>query len=119
MDSENDSSSGHVTCHHSSTNQIEGAALRFLANSQLVDGVSRGQVIDYFANHEIASSTWDLVRHRIVTEYAFKVGDVPGLVLFLEVESAEEASKVTDALPVVATGLLRFEIDPLRATARF
>jgi hypothetical protein len=30
------------------------------------------------------SSTWDLVRHRIVTDHAYKVGAQPGVALFLE-----------------------------------
>ena len=36
--------------------------------------------------HVIESSTWDLLRHRMVTDHAFKVGAQPGVVLFLEAD---------------------------------
>jgi len=93
--------------------------MRFLANSRMVEGVTREQLVQYFADHEISSSTWDLFRHRIVSEYAFKVGDRPGVVLFLDVDSDEAAAQVVNALPVVAYGLLTFDIDPLRPVAHF
>lgn len=93
--------------------------MRFLASSRMADGVTREQVVQYFTDHEIGSATWDLVRHRTVSEYAFKVGDRPGVVLFLEVDSDEAAAAVVDALPVVAHGLLTFDIDPLSPIAHF
>jgi hypothetical protein len=70
--------------------------LRFLANSRLTDGTSREQLVQYFADHAIESSTWDLVRHRVVTEYAFKVGARPGVVLFLDVDSEDAAAEVVN-----------------------
>jgi hypothetical protein len=93
--------------------------LRVVANSQMVDGVTRDQLVRYFADHEVASSTWDLVRHRVVTDYAFKVGARPGVVLFLEVDSEDAAADIVNALPVVAQGLLTFDIDPVSAVAHF
>jgi hypothetical protein len=85
----------------------------------MVDGVTRDQLVRYFADHEVASSTWDLVRHRVVTDYAFKVGARPGVVLFLEVDSEDAAADIVNALPVVAQGLLTFDIDPVSAVAHF
>jgi len=90
-----------------------------LANSRPVDGITRDQLLEYFATHDIDSSTWEFVRHGTVRQYAFKVGETPGVVLFLDVESVDSARELVDALPVVANGLLTFDIDPLRATARF
>jgi hypothetical protein len=85
----------------------------------MVDGVTREQLVGYFADHTIDSSTWDLVRHRIVTDHAFKVGAQPGIVLFLEVDYEDAAAQIVNALPVVTQGLLTFDIDPLSAVARF
>jgi hypothetical protein len=48
-------------------------------------------VLQFFQEHAIESSTWDLVRHRIVTDHAFKVGPQPGVVLFLEADSEDAA----------------------------
>lgn len=93
--------------------------LRIFANSRMVDGVTREQLVRYFADHEIASSTWDLFRHQVVTEYAFKVGARPGIVLFLEVDSEDAAAEIVNALPVVTQGLLTFDIDPVSAVAHF
>ena len=53
------------------------------------------------------------MRHRIVTDYAFKVGEQPGVVLFLSADSADEARELVDSTPVVKQGLLRFEVEPL------
>ena len=49
----------------------------------------------------------------VVTDYAFKVGDVPGVVLFLESDSLAAAADIVNGLPVVQRGLLTFELDPL------
>jgi len=55
---------------------------------------------------------WDLVRHRVVTDYALKVGDAPGVVQSIEVGSPEEASEIVSALPAAQLGMLTFELDP-------
>jgi hypothetical protein len=96
-----------------------GGTVRFLANSRVVDGVSREELLQYFGDNAISSSTWDLVRHRVVTEHAFKVGDAPGIVVFLDVASKDEAEQIVNTLPVVVNGLLTFDIDPLSPIARF
>ena len=93
--------------------------MRYLANSRPADGVTRDQLVEYFTSHEVDSSAWDLVRHRMVTEYTFKTGDEVGVVLFLDVNSEDEARAIVDALPVVEHGLLSFEIDPLSKVANF
>ena len=93
--------------------------VRFLANSQPAEGISREQLLGFFADHQIDASTWDLVRHRIVTENLFKVGARPGVVLFLEADSLEAAAAIVNALPIVEAGLLTFEIDPVSPVAHF
>ena len=93
--------------------------MRFFANSRLADGMTREQIIRFFTEHEIGSSTWDLVRHRVVTDHAFKVGDQPGVVLFLEAESPAAAADIVNGLPVVQKGLWVFDIDPVSSIARF
>ena len=93
--------------------------MRFLANSQLVDGVTRELFAEYVEDHPLTSSTWELVRNRVVTEYAFKVGDVPGVVFFMEVDDEADAHDLVSSLPVVSGGLLTFQIDPVRSVAHF
>jgi hypothetical protein len=88
--------------------------MQFMANSRPVDGVTAQQLTEYFEANGFSSEAWELVQHRIVTDYAFKVGEQPGIVLFLVADSEDEARTIVDATPVVAHGLLRFEIDPLR-----
>ena len=58
------------------------------------------------------------MRHRVVTEYALKVGDVPGVVLFMDVDSPEEASDLVNGLPAVQQGLMTFDLDPLGMSMR-
>ncbi len=58
------------------------------------------------------------MRHRVVTEYALKVVDVPGVVLFMEVDSPEEASDLVNGLPAVQQGLMTFDLDPLGMSMR-
>lgn len=84
-----------------------------MANSRPVDGVTAEQLTEYFDANGVSSEAWELVRHRIVTDYAFKVGEQPGVVLFLRADSEEEARRLVDSTPIVEKGLLRFEVDPL------
>ena len=93
--------------------------MRLVANSRPAEGIAREDVVQYFADHGIESSTWDLFRHRIVTEYLFKVGPRPGVLLFLDVESEEAAAEILNALPVVSHGILVFDIDQVSALAHF
>ena len=93
--------------------------VRFIANSRLADGVTRERLLQFFHEHAIESSTWDLVRHRIVTDHAFKVGAQPGVVLFLEADSEDAAAEIVNSLPAVQNGLWVFDIDPVSAVAHF
>jgi hypothetical protein len=87
--------------------------MRYMANSRLAEGVTPERLNEYIDDNGISSSAWDLVRHRVVTDYAFKVGDAPGIVVFLEADSMEAASDLVNELPVVQQGLITFDLDPL------
>ena len=52
--------------------------MRYMANSRLAEGVTPERLNEYIDNNGISSSAWELVRHRVVTDYAFKVGTLPG-----------------------------------------
>ena len=87
--------------------------MRYMANSRPAEGVTSERVTDFIDSNSVSSQAWELVRHRVVTDYAFKVGDVPGVVLFLEVDSLEAASDLLNELPAVQEGLITFDLDPL------
>ena len=87
--------------------------MRFMANSRIAAGATPEQLTQFMDDHSVSSSAWELVRHRVVTDYAFKVGEVPGVVLFLESDSLDAASDIVNGLPVVQQGLITFELDPL------
>jgi hypothetical protein len=84
-----------------------------MANSRPADGVAPEQLSEYIEANGVSPDAWELVRHRIVTDYAFKVGEQPGIVLFLRADSEEEAQKLVDSTPIVKQGLLTFEVEPL------
>ena len=42
----------------------------------------------------------------------FKVGQPPGVVLFLDADSEEDVEKLIDSLPIVEQGLLTFDLEP-------
>ncbi|WP_405068855.1 hypothetical protein OG558_03115 [Kribbella sp. NBC_01510] len=90
-----------------------------MANSRIGEGVTPEQLTRFFDENTVSTQAWDLVRHRVVTEYAFKIGDVPGIVVFMEADSADEGSEIVNGLPVVQQGLLTFELDPIGKTMRF
>ena len=87
--------------------------MRFMANSRIAAGVTPEQLTQFMDDNTVSSSAWELVRYRVVTDYAFKVGDVPGVVLFLESDSLAAAADIVNGLPVVQRGLITFELDPL------
>ncbi len=90
-----------------------------MANSRIGEGVEPEQLSRFFDENVVSTDAWNLVRHRVVTEYGFKVGEVPGIVVFMEVDSPDEAFELIKDLPVVQQGLLTFEIDPIGKTMRF
>lgn len=87
--------------------------MRFMADSRPADGVLPEQVRQYFDDNGVSSHAWEMVRHHVVTDYAFKVGETPGVVLFVSADSEADVRQLVDSLPVVAQGLLRFELEPI------
>lgn len=59
-----------------------------------------------------ASRVWELYRAEVFRELYFRK-DWSGAVLMLECDSVEEAQTILDTLPLVAEGLITFEIIPL------
>jgi hypothetical protein len=92
--------------------------MRYMANSRPGDDVTPERLKQFFDESSFTSAAWDLVRHHVVVEYALKVGDVPGVVLFLEVDSPEQASAVLNELPAVQDGLIAFELEPVGKAMR-
>ncbi len=92
--------------------------MRYMANSRPAEGVQVEQLTQFFDENAVSSAAWDLIRHRVVTEYAFKVGDVPGVVLFLNVDSSQDVSAVVNGLPAVQRGLITFDVEPLGRAMR-
>jgi len=90
--------------------------MRYMANSRIAVGASRERLVQFFDESSFSPAAMDLIRQRVAIEYAFKEGDVPGVVVFLEADSADEAAALLDALPVVEQGLVTFDIDPLGKT---
>lgn len=92
--------------------------MRFTANSRIAAGATPERLTTFFDESGFSSSGWDLVRHRVVTEYALRVGDVPGIVLFLEAASPDEASDIVSGLSAVEQGLITFDLDPIGKSMR-
>jgi hypothetical protein len=66
-----------------------------------------------------ADESWELVRKRVVAEFAFKVGKVPGIFLLMDCASEDEAREHIEKLPSVPDGWVDYEIDPISAVAKF
>jgi hypothetical protein len=55
---------------------------------------------------------WELYRAGVIREIYFR-GDREEAVLIMESRDAEEASRALDSLPLVASGLISFDVIPL------
>ena len=86
--------------------------MQFILNSRLGPGVTRERFIEY-ARDEVDQQTWELVRKGIIQHWLWKTGEEPGLVILMNCEDQAEAQRLTDAAPIVADGILTFEIDPV------
>jgi hypothetical protein len=93
--------------------------MRFMVNARLAEGVSRSEFIDRFEEHGVSPEGWELYRQGVINEYPFKVGEVPGFVLFLDSDSLDDVHSLLEELPVGKSGLLEFEIDPVSPLATF
>jgi hypothetical protein len=66
-----------------------------------------------------AHESWELVQKRVVVEFAFKVGKVPGFVMLMECQSEEEVRSHIAGMPSVRDGWVDYQIDPISAVAKF
>ncbi len=86
--------------------------MKILALEQPVPDVTP----ESFAPHLRAEArrVWELQQSGVLREIWFR-GDRPEAVLVLEAESADAAQRAISTLPLVANGLVRFEVVPLVA----
>lgn len=87
--------------------------MRYMANSRPGAGVTTEQLTTFFKENAVSAAAWDLVRHRVVVEVAIKTGETPGVVLFLDVDTREQADEIVNGFEAVRKGLLTFELDPI------
>ena len=66
-----------------------------------------------------AYESWELVQKRVVVEFAFKVGKVPGIFMLMECQSEDEARSHIERMPSVRDGWVDYQIDPISAAAKF
>ena len=91
--------------------------MRILAIERPVPGVSADRFTADVAAAE-ARRVWDLYQAGSLREPFFRA-DEPAAVLILECGDVDEARSLLETLPLVAAGLIDFEVIPLRAYPGF
>ncbi len=91
--------------------------MRILAMETTVTGVREAQFTPEIAVAE-AHRAWDLHQAGTIRELYFRA-DSPVAVLVLEGRDVAEAQAALATLPMVAAGLISFEVVPLRAYPGF
>jgi muconolactone delta-isomerase len=91
--------------------------MRILAIERPVEGVTDDRFTPELAAAE-ARRAWDLHQDGSIRELFFRA-DEHAAVLGLECVNVEEAREMIATLPLVAAGLIAFELIPLRAYAGF
>ena len=81
-----------------------------LAIEHEVEGATAEQFTPHHKTE--ARRVWELVQRGLIRETYFR-GDRSEAVLILECVDTDEAGKVLGSLPLVESGLIRFEIIPL------
>ena len=84
--------------------------MKILAIEHEVEGVTAEQFTPHLKAE--ARRVWELVQRGLIRETYFR-GDRSEAVLILECVDTDEAGKVLGSLPLVKTGLIRFEVIPL------
>jgi hypothetical protein len=69
----------------------------FMLESQPRPGVTRQQLVDHFTG-KLNPSTWDLIRHGVVSNVLFKTGSEIGYYAVLSASSLDEARSVIQRL---------------------
>ena len=75
----------------------------FMVNSRPTAGATREQLIEHLTRR-LDPATWDLIRHGVLSNVYYKVGDEPGFFAVLNAASIDEARKI------VAGGTERLEL---------
>jgi muconolactone delta-isomerase len=91
--------------------------MRILAMETTVTGVREAQFTPEIAAAE-ARRAWDLHQAGTIRELYFRA-DSPAALLVLECVDVAEAQTALASLPMVAAGLISFEVVPLRAYPGF
>ncbi|MGD0017867.1 MAG: muconolactone Delta-isomerase family protein [Candidatus Limnocylindrales bacterium] len=91
--------------------------MRILAIERPVPGVTDDRFTPELAAAE-ARRAWELHQAGAIRELFFRA-DEPSAVLMLECSDADEARRGLAELPLVAAGLIDFELIPLRAYPGF
>jgi muconolactone delta-isomerase len=91
--------------------------MKILAIERAVPGVAAEQFTQELGAAE-ARRVWDLHQDGTIREAYFRT-DESSAVLALECVDAAAARAVLETLPMVAAGLIRFEVLPLRAYPGF
>lgn len=91
--------------------------MRILAIERPVPSVSPEQFTPELATAE-ARRVWELHQQGAIRELFFRA-DEPAALLMLESADLAEARAVLATLPLVLTGLIEFEVIPLRAYPGF
>ena len=92
--------------------------MKYMINCSLRPEKSREAFIA-FAKNGPAEESWELIRKRVVLEFGFKVGKVPDILLLMECESEDEVRSHLEKLPSVRDGWVDYQVDPIRAVAKF
>lgn len=91
--------------------------MKILAIERDVEGVQDSAFTGQVKKAE-AARVWELYQAGVIRELYFRQ-DQTSAVLMLECADVEEAGRVLSSLPLVAQGLIKFEIIPLAAYPGF
>jgi muconolactone delta-isomerase len=91
--------------------------MRFLAIERPVEGAADARFTPEISADE-ARRVWELQQAGVIREIYFR-DDMPAAVLMLECADETETRAVLATLPLVAAGLIDFEVMPLRAYPGF
>jgi hypothetical protein len=67
----------------------------FMVNSRPRSGATREQLIEHLTRR-LDPSTWDLIRHGVLSQVLYKVGDEPGFFGVLNAPNLEEAKAMAE-----------------------
>ena len=69
----------------------------FMLSSRPKPGVTQEQMIEHLTT-QLHPATWDLIRHGVLSNVYYKVGDPPGFFALLSAPSLGEAEKMINEL---------------------